>query len=217
MATRRVVLVLAACTAALGAATIATGSRWIASSCGLLAIATAVLVVLERPSAPEPDDDQTDRLDEPTPTNVAFRSAGMLDEAMLGPTLRGRIAVARRALRPLSLIHVEVAAGELPGAGDEFVVSVLGGTLRESDACGRRADGVYVLILEETGEDGAVWTAERLRRKLAATAGDRRFSAGVASYPSHGLEAEVLHAKADAALAAAREWHRDRIEVAAGS
>ena len=55
------------------------------------------------------------------------------------------------------------------------------------------------------------------RRNLVADGRVRRFRAGVAAYPAHGLEAEELEAKGRAALDAARDWATDRIEVAPGA
>lgn len=149
---------------------------------------------------------------------------GLLGDVFLRSTLRGRVAVARRALRPLSVVHFEVVddrSGSSAAIPASEIEATILATLRESDAAGRRDDGVYVFILEETGEDGAVWTAERLRRNLVpegtpASAG-RRFRAGVATYPNHGLDAESIDSQASAALGLARDWRRDRIEVAVGS
>ena len=146
---------------------------------------------------------------------------GLLEEHFVATTLRGRLAVARRSLRPLAVVYFEVLETErgsptVPVAGDE-VARVVRRTLRESDVAGRAGPGAYVCILDDTGEDGAVWTAERVRRNLVADGQVRRFRAGVAAYPAHGLEAEELEAKGRAALDAARDWATDRIEVAPGA
>lgn len=220
----RVLLAVAAAAAIAGAAALVTGSGLVAAISGLASIVTAALAV--RASGRHDSDDASGaELDErPEPTDedfhiaVAARSTvGMLDEESLPQALLSRTAVARRALRPLSVVHLEVVEvgehGERIGPRD-LVAEILDTTLRESDLCGRRNDGVYVFILEDTGEDGAVWTAERLRRRVTGSPGERRYCAGIASYPNHALDADELDAKAAAALAAAREWHRDRIEVA---
>ena len=39
--------------------------------------------------------------------------------------------------------------------------------------------------------------------------------AGIACYPAHAFSAEGVLAKAEAALAVAKEWGQDRVEVAA--
>jgi len=145
-------------------------------------------------------------------------SSGLLDEHFVATTLRGRLAVARRSLRPLAVVCLEVLETEGGSATvpveEPEIARVLRRTLREADVAGRAGAGAYVCILEDTGEDGAVWTAERLRRNLAESGRARRFHAGVAAYPTHGLEADELEAKARQALAAARDWSTDRIEVA---
>lgn len=144
-------------------------------------------------------------------------STSLLHAEFLATTLRGRVAVARRALRPLSVICFECfetrdgrPTQSLP---HDAVGAFLKRTLREADVSGRSGDA-FVCILEDTGEDGAVWTAERVRRTLLEEGQNRRFRAGIASYPTHGLDAEELLDKAHAALAAARDWGSDRIEVA---
>jgi len=148
----------------------------------------------------------------------AIDGPALLDEHFLATTLRGRVAVARRSLRPLSLVcfeALETEGGRLAGpVATADIAQVLRRTLREADVAGRAGEGTYACILEDTGEDGAVWTAERVRRNLVEAGQARRFRAGVAAYPTHGLEAEELEAKARAALDAARDWSTDRIEVA---
>jgi hypothetical protein len=218
----RILLAVATCAAVLGGLAFVTGEAVVAAAGGLCALAAASLVVrspglraglvTRRPvssmSYPVPEADRGPLTDD-----------GVLAEDFLRVTLQNRVAAARRALRPLSVVYLEV----LDVRGDEpvrvtgqLVAAALSSTLRESDVVGRRDDGVYVFVLEDTGEDGAVWTAERLRRALVST-GHRRFRAGVASYPSHALDARGLDVKACAALDTAREWKRDRIEVATGA
>ena len=76
------------------------------------------------------------------------------------------------------------------------------------------ADGSFALILEDTPENGAVWTVERIRRNLTSRHGHHTLWAGVACYPAHAFDVPAIIQQADAALDAAREWHQDRIEVA---
>lgn len=146
-------------------------------------------------------------------------SEDLLGAEVVDAFLSSRVAVARRAFRPLSVLYFEVY--DVAGAGDVellpldlgIVVELLRRTLREADIAGIADSGCYVVVLEDTGEDGAVWTAERLRRNVQDR-GNRRFRAGVASYPTHGLDGAELQLKAAAALVAARDWGNDRIEVA---
>jgi diguanylate cyclase (GGDEF)-like protein len=133
-------------------------------------------------------------------------------------TLASRVAAARRHLRPVAVVMVQVAAGvkegKPEGADPLFVSQHVRTTLREADiAC--RIDGeIFGLVLEDTPENGAVWTVERVRRALHAERQDLTLWAGVACYPAHAFDADELQCRATAALDAAREWRQDRIEVA---
>lgn len=240
MTERRLVTALAVVGLVAGIVALASGERWAAIVAGAASIGVACLVIrstAERAlSEPSPDSEDFDelpaawvgrdaQLSGARPRRRADDSAaelgpfGMLGPDFLDTTLRGRIAVARRALRPLALVHFEVFDVD----GDHAmpvpigrVAATLEATLRESDVAGWRPDGIFVFVLEETGEDGAVWTAERLRRRFVSESSARRFRAGIAAYPTHGLDAEAVEAKAAEALRVARDWNRDRIEVASG-
>ena len=92
-------------------------------------------------------------------------------------------------------------------------------TLREADTACRLADGRFGFVLEDTPEDGAIWTVERLRRALSDANGNERDAvqtrwAGIACYPAHAFSASETFAKAQAAFEAAKDWPQDRIEVA---
>lgn len=208
-------------TAALGALALATRSDLAAALAGLAAITVASLSLSRSgadgiPSGGDPTRDIATDADLHV-AGVTRSAVGMLDEESLLPTLRSRTEVARKAHRPLSIVHLDVLEITDDGRtrrGRDLDGSILDSTLRESDLCGRRRDGVYVFILEDTGEDGAVWTAERLRRRLVERGSRHRYCAGIASFPEHALDAASLDAKAATALDAAREWRQDRIEVA---
>jgi GGDEF domain-containing protein len=87
-------------------------------------------------------------------------------------------------------------------------------TLRDADTACRLDDGRFALILEDTPENGAVWTVERVRRALATEHPGQTLWAGISCYPAHAFDAGELLERAGLALAAAQEWHQDRIEVA---
>jgi GGDEF domain-containing protein len=95
-----------------------------------------------------------------------------------------------------------------PAAPTETVSEVLADfallvrrTLREADIACRVSDATFGLILEDTSEEGGVWTAERLQIGLARNKfGIRRMAAGVASYPTHGMRADEILLQARAAL-----------------
>ena len=94
------------------------------------------------------------------------------------------------------------------------VAGAVSRTLRDSDIACRMDDGTFAVILEDTPENGAVWTVERIRRNLVSTSGHHTLWAGVACYPAHAFDAAELLIAVSQALDAARAWNQDRIEVA---
>ena len=70
------------------------------------------------------------------------------------------------------------------------------------------------MILEDTPENGAIWTIERLRRCLAERVEQSTLWAGIACYPAHGFDSNEILGQAEIALTSARDWPQDRIEVA---
>ena len=133
-------------------------------------------------------------------------------------SLDSRIAAARRHLRPVAVALIEVVDGrdgsDRPPADAVDVADALRSTLRESDTATRLADGRFGVVLEDTPENGAIWTMERVRRCLTQSDPDITMWAGVACYPAHAFDVGGLIDRADAALDAAKDWHQDRIEVA---
>ena len=113
---------------------------------------------------------------------------------------------------------LEVVEGPgLPGATEADATKVTGSirqTLRDADTACRMTDGCFALILEDTPENGAVWTVERIRRNLTSRFGQHTMWAGVACYPAHAFSTDELLDQASLALESAREWNQDRIEVA---
>ena len=136
--------------------------------------------------------------------------SGLLNEEYFRAALPNRVATARRVLRPISVVLARIAA---PEHARQVAVGLLE-TLRESDTACRLDDGAFALILEDTPENGAVWTIERVRRLLVDGGTDLLVWAGVASYPAHALEAPSLVTLAEKALADAMQWSQSRIEVA---
>ena len=136
---------------------------------------------------------------------------GLLNEAYFRAALPNRVAMARRVLRPLSVV---VLTTDEPIAAAAVAHALLD-TLRESDTACRLDDGRFALLLEDTPENGAVWTVERMRRLLTEQGFGLKVWAGVASYPAHALEAADLLGLAEGAQRSAREWVDSRIEVAA--
>ena len=146
---------------------------------------------------------------------------GLYGSSFFAETLTTRVSAARRHLRPVAVVLIEVAEGVRTGvalpANAAKVAEGIRSTLREADTACRLSPERYGLVLEDTPENGAVWTAERVRRTLAVTQEGLTLWAGVACYPAHAFEAEELSKRATTALEAAKEWRQDRIEVATTS
>jgi len=144
---------------------------------------------------------------------------GLYSESYLMVALDARIAAARRRLRPVSVVMIDVVyglhAGNPVAADPTVVAAAVRTTLREADTASRLNDGRFVLVLEDTPENGAIWTVERLRSYLVSDHPDHTVWAGIACYPAHAFNLEEIMQQAEAALGNAREWRQDRIEVAA--
>ncbi len=142
---------------------------------------------------------------------------GLYTEAYFRATVEARVAAARRHLRPVAVVLMEITVNsddERTQADPERVADYVLDTLRESDTACRTSNGLYALVLEDTPENGAVWTVERIRREITEDTTDMTVWAGIACYPAHAFEVRDLVGKASEALEAATEWHQDRIEVA---
>lgn len=143
---------------------------------------------------------------------------GLFSEPYFRVALDARIASARRHLRPVAVALLDVAEGQVSGtavaAPPERVAEAVRTTIRDADTACRLADGTFAVILEDTPENGAVWTVERVRRNLVSNFGNHTLWAGVACYPAHAFSTEEIVGQAERALAAAKEWRQDRIEVA---
>lgn len=142
----------------------------------------------------------------------------LYSESYLLVALDARIAAARRRLRPVSVVMVEVVEGLAtgrPAACDpKIVADAVRTTLREADTASRMNDGRYALVLEDTPETGAIWTIERLRNCLLEEHRGLTIWAGVACYPAHAFNLDEILVQATTALETAKEWRQDRIEVA---
>ena len=143
---------------------------------------------------------------------------GLFNHEYFLVALDSRIAAARRHLRPVAVALVQVVEGregpDRPPADPILVADALRETLRESDTATRLSDGRFGVVLEDTPENGAIWTMERVRRCLAQDHPSLTLWAGVACYPAHAFDVGAIIDRADVALTAAQDWHQDRIEVA---
>ncbi|MGI9612916.1 MAG: GGDEF domain-containing protein [Acidimicrobiales bacterium] len=145
-------------------------------------------------------------------------STGLFSESFFSVALDSRVAAARRHLRPVAVVLLEVVEGlpaDEPQVAEAMVVAdAVRATLREADTACRLRNGDFAILLEDTPENGAIWTVERIRRHLAEDRPNLTLWAGVACYPAHAFSPGELMAAAETALTSAREWRQDRIEVA---
>lgn len=151
--------------------------------------------------------------------------SGLLSNSFFPVYLEQRITAARRTLRPVSLVIFELDGLDTNDSNSpsdrNFYISAVGDvvkrTLRESDCAFRINENIFAAVMDDTTESGAVWAAERVRGVLhtGALAGRVTVSAGVACYPSHALEPEVLIASANKALEGAKARGVDQVEIAA--
>lgn len=132
---------------------------------------------------------------------------GLPDGTYFELAAAGRVAAARRHLWPVTVVVFELIYG--PSAADAntrgatalTVAGLLRQTLREADIACRLGSTTFGLILEDTSEDGAVWTVERLQIALSRDEGRvDRVCAGIATYPSHGLRSDEIVQRAQQAL-----------------
>jgi GGDEF domain-containing protein len=206
----------------------------------VLAVAALVVLVRRLRQATAKLDEVASRLDSmddeepvaaPTPSAVPApspvdassntltdESTGLFSQEYFDVALDARLSAARRHLRPVAVVLIEVVEGLPDGtpraAAPRTVADSISATIRDADTACRMTDGRFGLVLEDTPENGAIWTVERIRRHLAGVNTGMTLWAGVACYPAHAFDAGEILTQADRALHAAREWRQDRIEVA---
>jgi diguanylate cyclase (GGDEF)-like protein/PAS domain S-box-containing protein len=140
---------------------------------------------------------------------------GLPNRTLLDDRLRSAIAVAQRQDTALSLLLLDLdgfkGVNDTWGhhAGDVVLVETakrLGGTLRESDTAARLGGDEFVLLLPATPLIGAIEAARALVDFIVApimvdgrplTVGA---SIGIAVFPNHGRDPDLLLAAADSAM-----------------
>src|SRR4051794_22123561 len=148
---------------------------------------------------------------------------GLLNRRGFEETFKLELERARRSGSSLSVV-----AGDLDGfklvndrlghhAGDEALQALAADIVkwkRRIDVAARMGGEEFALLLPETDERGAFLVAERLRRAVQRTFSEQplpiTISFGIASWPDHADETELLLRAADQALYAAKDLGRDR-------
>ena len=148
---------------------------------------------------------------------------GLLNRRALEELFELELSRARRSGRPLSVIvgdldsfkKINDQLGHQAGdAALKRLADDLGKWKRRIDMAARLGGEEFALLLPETDERGAFLVAERLRRATHRTFSEGplalTISFGVATFPEHGENADMLLRAADQALYAAKDLGKDR-------
>ncbi len=193
---------------AAGIAAAATSTPELGIAAGLLGVTGAALIAF---GARSPTQD-----DPPAQTGPVLvdEQTGLLVAEVFNLLVNVRITTAKRYLRPLAVVHLEVDVEPMTPIMLESITRALMDTLRDCDSPCRLAESEFGVILEDTPETGAVWAIERVRRHLQKQMPGTILRAGIACYPAHSIEPDGVKKLAAEALTLAREWPQDRIEIA---
>jgi diguanylate cyclase (GGDEF)-like protein len=156
---------------------------------------------------------------------------GLPNKRAVTDTLKRMLAHASRTITPLSLLMIDLdyfkTINDQFGhpVGDQALANVgaaIASALRASDFAGRNGGEEFAVLLPDTGVDGALEAAERIRSAIAsielpAAGPSLTASLGIAVYPDHAVSADRLERLADAALYTAKRAGRNRSEVADSS
>jgi diguanylate cyclase (GGDEF)-like protein len=153
---------------------------------------------------------------------------GLPNKRATEDTFKRMIAQAHRSVAPLAVVMLDLDHFKRVndqfghGKGDEVLAAVgaaIQAVLRESDFAGRFGGEEFLLLLPDTGVEGAARLAERLRESIAeiTVPGIEReitASLGLAELLEHGGTPRGLLREADRALYAAKAAGRNRSVVA---
>jgi diguanylate cyclase (GGDEF)-like protein len=151
---------------------------------------------------------------------------GLPNRRAIDEVLKLMIAQAGRTLMPLSAVLLDLdhfkRINDTYGhdQGDQVLATVaqkIAGHVRASDFAGRNGGEEFLVLLPNTGRDGALIMAEKLREALeqAQIPGLGRAvtgSFGVATFPDDAGDADTLLRLADRALYSAKGLGRNRVE-----
>ncbi len=176
--------------------------------CFVLGRAALLPFIAHERVVPTPTFRETDANEPALPDESVIDTVTSLPDARyFDIAFEGRVAAARRHLWPVSVVLLQLGFDEQNNselARNESLAKfgeLMRQTLREADIACRLDDKTFGLILEDTSEEGGVWTAERLQIALSHDATTiRRLVAGIAAYPSHGLFPKDVMTRARTAL-----------------
>lgn len=202
---------LAGCGLSVTGAVLASPTAAVLGAASALLAGAWSLTMVERARAAEARADQAGsellllreaEASQPVATSLIDPETGLPDNRWFEVTVEHRVNAARRHLWPVTIVMLDLSFD--PGTRRSAQVSgfcaLLKDTLREADAICRIGAHTFSLILEDTNEAGGVWAAERLQVAVAREALAQGLAAGVATYPSHGMDASALLVQCRGAL-----------------
>jgi diguanylate cyclase (GGDEF)-like protein len=162
-------------------------------------------------------------------SRIALRDANTDNLTRLGnhrayhAALRETIEEADRSGEPFSLCLLDIDDfkrlndGYGHALGDEVLVRIAGLLTRVEDAQAFRFGGDEFALLASADDGAALACLERVQRQLAALdlspLGPPTISAGIATYPKHGGDADALQAVADGALYWSKRHGKNRASI----
>ena len=198
----------------------AAGDSVVALQRWLLTVSTAVVAGVLVASLRERIEGLVLRLTDAARTDPL---TGLLNRRAFEEIFGVELARALRSDRPLSVVVGDLDGFKLVNdrlghhEGDaalQTLAAEMEKWKRRIDVAARIGGEEFALLLPETDERGAFLVAERLRRAVHRAFGEApvplTISFGVATYPEHGDEADLLLRAADQALYAAKDLGKDR-------
>ena len=192
-------------------------------------VMSALRTVLEGPALALDTTLQLRRVEQ---LSVTDDLTSLYNSRYLNQVLRRESKRASRSGRPLSLLFLDLDGfksvndrhGHLCGSRALVeAASVIRGCARETDVAARFGGDEFALVLPDTGSEGAVAVAERVRERIAAHSFlkasdglDIRLTAsvGVATLPDVAASAEELMKAADTAMYRVKEKGKDGVFLA---
>lgn len=145
---------------------------------------------------------------------------GLPNVALLRDRLHQAILAGQREQKPLALLIVDLDRfkeinNTLGHKNGDLILRAVGArlqeALRKSDTVARMAGDKFAVLLLMTGVEGSIEAARKVAKRLEepfsleGLALDVEVSIGIALFPDHGEEAELLIQRADVAISLARQ------------